>query len=55
MDLVFADELKNLEQTGGDIGSEAYARVADRPIIFSVISFFNPSFSIICESSITSK
>lgn len=27
--LVFADELKNLEQTGGDIGSEAYARVAD--------------------------
>lgn len=28
-DLVFADELKKLEGTGGDIGSEAYTRVAD--------------------------
>lgn len=27
--LIFADELKNLEKTGGDIGSEAYARIAD--------------------------
>lgn len=28
-DLVFADELAELEGTGGDIGSEAYTRVAD--------------------------
>ncbi len=28
-ELVFADELKGLEGTGGDIGSEAYTRVAD--------------------------
>lgn len=28
-DLVFADELKKLEGTGGDIGSDAYACVAD--------------------------
>lgn len=28
-DLVFADELKKLEGTGGDIGSEAYTRFAD--------------------------
>ncbi len=28
-DLVFADELKKLEEPGGDIGSEAYTRVAD--------------------------
>ena len=27
--LVFADELKKLEEPGGDIGSEAYTRVAD--------------------------